>query len=306
MNERPPQQNAAQKVNVECRGRGASVVSAVASEAAGNEQEAPKRTAAQRVLSVLGAFAHGDGSLRLSEISRHADLPLPTAHRLVRELLEWGGLDVDEQGRYRLSRRFLDLASASTSGMRMRELAVPHLVDLHRRTGLSVQLAVRDDHEVVYLDALRAHPNWSGANRIGGRLPLHVTATGLVLLADAAPDDIEDFASKHLSRFTEFNPATPSELKAVLARVRRDGYCISEKFVAHGAGAIAAPIHDSSGKVVAAIGAVFRTGTQSPAPLVDPVRLYATRISAALSANSTPLDQRTIDFNRRRAGIVSS
>ncbi|MGO2110264.1 MAG: IclR family transcriptional regulator [Pseudoclavibacter sp.] len=269
------------------------------------EHEPPKRTAAQRVLSVLGAFQHGDGSLRLSEISRHADLPLPTAHRLVRELLDWGGLDVDDHGRYRLSRRFLDLASASTNGMHMREIAVPHLVDLHRRTGLSVQLAVRDDHEVVYLDALRAHPNWSGANRIGGRLPLHVTATGLVLLADASPDDIDHFARNHLTKFTEFNPATPQELKDALARVRRDGYCISEKFVAHGAGAVAAPVHDGSGKVVAALGAVFPTNRLSGAPLVDPVRLYATRISAALSANSTPLDQRTIDFNRRRAGIVN-
>lgn len=273
--------------------------------AATEDSEQPqKRTAAQRVLSVLGAFEHGGGSLRLSDISRHADLPLPTAHRLVRELLEWGGLDVDSQGRYRLSRRFLDLASSSTNAMQMRELAVPHLVDLHRRTGLSVQLAIRDGGEVMYLDALRAHPNWSGENRIGGRLPLHVTATGIMLLADEPQEIIDDYLDGPLQRFTEFTPATREHVTTALAQARRDGYYVSMKSIATGASAIAAPITDASGKVVAALGVVFRPGHVTPTSLIDPVRLHATRISSAISATGAPLHPRTIDFNRRRAGLV--
>ncbi|MGO1629436.1 MAG: helix-turn-helix domain-containing protein, partial [Microbacterium sp.] len=60
-----------------------------------------KRTAAGRVLSLLEAFAHGNGSLTLTEISRDAGLPLSTTHRLVHEVMSWGGLELDDQGRYR-------------------------------------------------------------------------------------------------------------------------------------------------------------------------------------------------------------
>jgi hypothetical protein len=52
------------------------------------EQSERKRTAAGRVLALLGAFSRGGGSLTLSEIARHADLSLTTAHRLAKEVLD--------------------------------------------------------------------------------------------------------------------------------------------------------------------------------------------------------------------------
>ena len=64
-----------------------------------------------------------------TEIARRADLSLTTTHRLAHEVLDWGGLEMDEEGRYRLSRKILKLASASTEDLRIRELALPHLVD---------------------------------------------------------------------------------------------------------------------------------------------------------------------------------
>lgn len=264
----------------------------------------PKRTAAGRVLSVLEAFSHGNGSLRLSDISRHADLPLPTAHRLVHELLDWGGLDVDGEGRYRLSRKFLDLASTSTNALQTRELAVPHMVDLHRRSGLTVLLGVKDDREVVYLDALRAHPNWSGENRIGGRLPLHVTATGLAILAHADQAEIDRYASRPLQRYTPYTPGTERELRELLDRSRRDRCCVAPKFMSLNAGSVAAPILDACGEAVAALGVVYVVERDNPVAIADLVRLFAARISTALSAQPAPPDPRTIDFKRRRAGFM--
>src|SRR5690625_5786877 len=88
----------------------------VGGQMSGEPQEAPatpvKRTAAHRVLSLLEAFSVGGGALTLSEISRHADLSLTTTHRLVREVLEWGGLDIDTNGRYRLDRKSTRLNSS--------------------------------------------------------------------------------------------------------------------------------------------------------------------------------------------------
>src|SRR5690554_3553235 len=103
-----------------------------------------KRTAAARVLALLEAFSRGGGSLTLSEISRYANLSMTTTHRLTNEVLAWGGIELDDNGRYRLSRKILDLASSSTQTLKLRERALPHLSKLHRLTGLTVHMAVRD------------------------------------------------------------------------------------------------------------------------------------------------------------------
>ncbi|GAA1696482.1 IclR family transcriptional regulator [Microbacterium sediminicola] len=263
-----------------------------------------KRTAAARVLALLGAFGHGTGALTLTEISRQAQLSLTTTHRIAREVVEWGGLEIDESGRYRLSRKILDLASASTEDLQVRERALPHLVDLHRRTGLTVHLGVRDGRDVMYLEALRAHPNYSGENRLGGRLRLHVTATGLALLAYAGEDFISDYVAEPLKRYTPHTVVDPDELTALLRRIRTDRYVHVRQFVTMGTGVVAAPVFAPDGTAKAAVGVVYLIERDDPDHLVEPVRLIATRITQSLAETRTTPDPRTIDFNRRHAGLV--
>jgi DNA-binding IclR family transcriptional regulator len=262
-----------------------------------------KRTAAARVLALLEAFSRGGGALTLSEISRYADLSLTTAHRLTHEVLEWGGLELGEDGRYRLSRKFLDLASTSTQALRLREHALPHLVDLHRATGLTVHLAARDGGEVVYLEALRAHPNYTGENRMGGRLALHVTATGLALLAYADEAAVDDYLSRPLHPFTARTPVEPDEIRARLEQVRRRRYALAEGCLTERAGSVAAPIVGEDGRVETSVGIVFRMGHADTGRMADLVRVTARRISAALARTDARPDPRTIAFNRRRAGL---
>lgn len=263
----------------------------------------PKRTAAQRVLALLGAFADSRDPLTLSEISRRADLSLTTTHRLIREVLQWGGLEVDDTGRYRLSRKILGLACSSTGELRARELALPHLVDLHRRTGLTVHLAAPDGDEVMYLEALRAHPNYTGENRIGGHLPLHVTATGMVLLAFADPLRVDDYLSRPLKRYTEHTLTGPTALRGALAQIRCRRYAHLRGALAPGAGAIAAPVTDRSGCVGLAVGVVYARQNGEPLGLADLVRATARRIERAMNERPT-LDPRTVAFNRVRAGLA--
>lgn len=262
-----------------------------------------KRTAAARVLALLGAFSRGGGALTLSEISRYADLSMPTAHRLAREVLEWGGLELDDRGRYRLSRKILDLASSSTQAMRLRERALPHLANLHRLTGLTVHLSVREGLDAVYLDVLRAHPNLTGESRIGGRLPLHVAATGLVLLAHADEACVDDYLQRPLKRYTTDGIGDPATLRTYLTEVRRNRFAIACRFVAMRAGSVAAPIFNPDGSVETALGVVYVTDRDDPMKLVDLVRATANRVSHAISEKA-PLDPRTIEFNRRSAGIL--
>ncbi|MFC7403039.1 IclR family transcriptional regulator [Citricoccus sp. GCM10030269] len=264
---------------------------------------APKRTAASRVLSLLDAFGDRGEPMTLSDIARRADLSLTTTHRLAHEVLEWGGLDVDEDGRYRLSRKILALASASTEDLRIRELALPHLVELHQRTGLTVNLSVREADDVMYLEALRAHPNYTGQNRIGGRLPLHATATGLVLLAYADAEEQDEYLTKPLKRYTERTCARPEDLRATFERGRRDGFIRTDGALAPGAGSLGAPVPDATGTVDVAVGAIYSLKNPEPHCLADLVRATAHRISRARIERPT-LDQRTIRFNRVQAGLA--
>lgn len=270
----------------------------------GGSEPGAKLTAAGRVLALLGAFARGGGSLTLSEISRYAGLSLTTAHRLAKEVLEWGGLEIDDSGHYRLSQKFLDLASHSTRALHLRETALPHLVDLHRLTGLTVQLAIRDGDDVLYLEALRPHSNYSGENRIGGRLKLHVTAIGLVLLAYSDEEVIADYLSRPLKRYTPHTLADPASIRAFMDQVRKNRYAVGMQSISLGAGAVAAPIFNDDGSVTTAITTVFLIGRDDPAKIIDPVRATASRISHALADKKSAPHPRTVDFNRRHAGLL--
>src|ERR671916_269796 len=91
----------------------------------------PGTTVSARVLSVLAAFDTTHPSLRLSEIARRADLPLPTTHRLLAELSAWGGVSRRPDGSYVIGRRPWDLGMLAPAATGLREASAPFLHDIH-------------------------------------------------------------------------------------------------------------------------------------------------------------------------------
>ena len=140
---------------------------------------------ASRVLALLGAFDAEHRALTLSEMARRAGLPLPTAHRLVSELVDWGALVRRSSGEYVIGRRLWDLGLLSPTQSGLRQVASPFLHDIYGATLATVHLAVRDELEVLYLDRLSGHASVPVVSQIGSRLPLHATGVGKVLLAYA-------------------------------------------------------------------------------------------------------------------------
>lgn len=138
-----------------------------------------------RALSLLAAFDSAHRSQTLSELARRSDLPLATAHRLVSELVEWGALVRQDDGAYVVGRRLWSLGLLAPTQTGLRELASPYLHDLYGATGATVHLAVLDGARALYLDRLAGHASVPVISEIGGRLPLHATGVGKVLLAHA-------------------------------------------------------------------------------------------------------------------------
>ncbi|WP_371238036.1 IclR family transcriptional regulator [Streptomyces pimonensis] len=138
-----------------------------------------------RALQILGAFTAQHSHLSLSDLARRADLPVSTVHRMLGELLAWGALERDEQGRYRVGLRLWEVGVLAPRTQGLRERALPHLEALSALTRENVQLAVRDGSEVVFVEHIRAGGAVPTLTRVGGRPAVTASATGLVLLAHA-------------------------------------------------------------------------------------------------------------------------
>lgn len=234
-----------------------------------------------KVLGILAAFTARQPSLTLSEIGRRTGLPLTTTHRLVGELAEWGALERDEAGCYRIGLRLWEVASLAPRGLGLRERALPFLEDLYEVTHENVQLAVRDGHEAVYVERITGRHAVSILSRVGGRLPLHATGVGQVLLAFAPAEFQDEVLARTLQPFTPWTVTDPKRLRQVLAEVRKTGIAICDRLVDPESLSVAAPITEGQ-EVVAALSVVVRSQGADRLGLVPAVRAAARGISRTL------------------------
>lgn len=236
-----------------------------------------------RGLALLGAFGPSRPAMTLSQLARHAGMPLSTAHRLLGELVEWGALERDDTGSYRIGLRLWELGALAPRGQGLRERALPFLEDLSQITRENVQLAVREGTEVVFVERIGGSGAVPVLTRVGGRFALTATGVGLVLLAHAPTEVQEDVLGGRIERFTERTVTDADELRRMLADVRVNGFSISDRQVTMDALSVGAPIQDERGQVVAAVSLVVRYGTASPHTLTPLVRTSARAIGRALA-----------------------
>lgn len=147
----------------------------------------PGATVGSRLLAVLDCFDVDHRELTLTEIAQRADLPLSTARRLITELTEWGGLERLSSGGYRIGVRLWQVGSLAPQARNLREAALPHMHDLFEATRENVQLAVLDGLEALCLEKITGTKSVPTVTHVGGRLPLHTTGVGKVLLAFSPP-----------------------------------------------------------------------------------------------------------------------
>jgi DNA-binding IclR family transcriptional regulator len=253
---------------------------------AGNTSS-PGAGVASRVFAVLGAFAADSRELRLSEIARRAGLPLPTAHRLVKELTGWQGLIRNPDGSYAIGPRLWELGLLSPTHTGLREIASPFLHDIYAATLATVHLAVREGTSALYLDRLSGHASVPVVSSIGSRLPLHATGVGKVLLAHA-PDELQRAVLSDLRRVTPYTVVQPGRLRAELLRVRQEGFAQTSEEMSLGACSVAVPVRDGADEVVAALGIVVPSLKRDRPRLVVALQVAAQGIRRMLAGRSSP------------------
>ena len=242
-----------------------------------------RRTAGTKLLDVLDAFSRDRRALSLSEVARAIDVPLSTAHRLIAELCAWGGLERQDDGRYRIGLRLWELGALAPRALGLREAALPFMEDLYEVTHENVQLAVRDETEVVFVERFAGRNAVTVYTEVGGRFALPPTGVGLVLLAAAPAELQEQVLAGPLKRYTPWTITDPGQLRRVLADVRRSGVAVSDRQVTADAVSVAAPITERD-TVVAALSIVVRgDGPAAVRAMAPSVRAAARAISRTLS-----------------------
>jgi DNA-binding IclR family transcriptional regulator len=247
---------------------------------AGNTSR-PGATVASRLLALLGAFDADHRALTLSDLARRADLPVPTAHRLVGELLAWGALVRRSSGEYVVGRRVWDLGLLAPAQSGLRQVASPFLNDIYGATLATVHLAVREGAQVLYIDRVSGHASVPVVSQIGSRLPMHATGVGKVLLA-YAPQSIQTEVFENLTRITPYTITQPGRLLDEIRRVHREGYAVTSEEMSLGACSVAVPIRVADGNVVAALGIVVPSLKRDRARLVSALQVAAQGIGRSL------------------------
>jgi DNA-binding IclR family transcriptional regulator len=236
------------------------------------DPELEQRSVFSRALTLLSAFSHAPtGERSLTELARVSGLPLTTVHRLAGQLQREGVLERLPSGNYRVGLRLWELGMLAPRSHGLREIALPYLEDLYEVTHQNVQLVVLDGTETVVVERLRSRDAVPLVSRAGGRLPVHATSAGIVLLAHAAPDAVAAVLGRPLTRYTDATLQSEEELSSMLARARQQGYIELREHLSPGAVSVAAPIlvrqRAALGAVSVVAGAATDTGTLIPAIL---------------------------------------
>jgi DNA-binding IclR family transcriptional regulator len=236
-----------------------------------------------RVVTVLETFDQDNASLSVSHIARRSGLPVPTVHRIVGELVEMGLLERGDDREVRVGVRLWEIAAAAPRALGLREAAMPFMEDLHAATRQHIHLYVLEGRDALVIERLSARNAVVNFARVGGRLPLHASAGGLVLLANASAELQESFLAMTLRAYTPFTPTDPAQIRQILAGIRSRGHVVCEGYIAAEALAVGVPVRSPEGAVVAALGVVVPCENTQPMVHVHALNVAANGISRALA-----------------------
>lgn len=213
-----------------------------------------------RAVTILEILARA-GESGVTELAAEVGVHKSTAFRLVAALERRGLVEqTGDRGKYRLGVGILRLAGATTARLDLVEQARPVCRRLAAETGETVNIAVLSERSALYLDQVAGASALQSHNWVGRHIPLHATSNGKVLLS-AMPKPELDHAISTLPAYTERTITTKRALREAIKRVRAEGYALAVDEFETGLTAVAAPIRDLHGDVVASMslsGPTFR------------------------------------------------
>ncbi len=209
----------------------------------------------ERMTRLLDALAASPVPTSLKHLAQSAALHPSTAHRILTAMVNDRMVERAEQGNYRLGMRLIELGNLAKSRVSVRELALPFMRELHAAIGEAVNLSVRREDAIVYIERTSSGRSMMRVvNVIGGRAPLHITAVGKLFLLEDGAAGLRQYARRTgLPAHTRNSLTSLSALEKDLDKARRLGYALDHEEAELGVRCIGAGIRDDDGTLVAGL-----------------------------------------------------
>lgn len=236
-------------------------------------------------IAVIRAFTREHPAPTLSDIARSAAIPAATARRCLLTLEDLGY--ITRHGRSFLLRpKVLELGAAYLDSMDIEHLTKNHLEELARKTGDSAAMSVLDGNDIVYVARASVRTLLRLEAHVGSRFPAHATSMGRVLLAGLSRERLQRyFDTARLDALTDKTVCDPVALRALIEECRHSGYAAVADELAYGVVALAVPVLDQSGRVVASLNSSSHSGKTTRAKLVKDRLSMLRQLSRQISAD---------------------
>jgi IclR family transcriptional regulator, acetate operon repressor len=240
----------------------------------------------QRAVALLRSFTEAEPELGVTELSRRLKLHKSTVSRILSTLQAEGLVGQNpETGKYRLGIGLVSLAGVALGRLDVRGAAQPFLNRLVEVTRETVNVTILDGRDCVNIERAASPQSIRYVGWIGRRTPLHCTASGKVLLAYMTSTQRAALLLLPLPQHTAKTVTDLATLNQQLQQIKQEGYAVVHEEFEEGFSAVAAPVWDLSGQVVAAIsvsGPAFRLAPLQMEQFVFPLLEVTHQVSAQL------------------------
>lgn len=206
-----------------------------------------------RGLAVLEVFGDTRAEMTLSEVAEAAHVSRAAARRLLLTLCHLGY--ARQTGRaFALTPRVMRLGYSFLSGLTVAKLVEPYIVTVAEKTAESCSVCVLDDLDVVYVARASTRRVMSVNVAIGTRLPAWATAHGRVLLGALPDEELDDrLRRSNVQPLTPHSTTNRAALKKLILKTRAQKFCLVNQELESSLVALAMPLVDRNGDVIAAI-----------------------------------------------------
>ncbi|MFB5190602.1 IclR family transcriptional regulator [Alicyclobacillus fastidiosus] len=254
-----------------------------------------QNTTVVKSLTILNLFLEHD-RLTLNEMVHLTNSPKTSVFRMVKSLEQMGFLDKDETGKYSLGLLFLQFGHLVRDRLSIRQVALPVMQKLRDQVGEAVNLIVRDHFEAVYVEKVDTiHPVRIYNEHPGRRVPMYAGACPRILLSFMSKAEQETyFRNVVLLPIGRGTITDVGQLRAALDAAKDNGYTVSHSELQDDTSAVAAPIFDHAGDMVAGLsiaGLSTRFGDDVLPSLIERVKEAARQCSSLLGYQVTPVNQ---------------
>ena len=229
------------------------LVSGRREDGAGSERPPEFNQSLKRGLEIIRTFGADSPTQTVREVATKAGLTRATTRRFLITLIELGYVATDGRT-FRLTPTVLGLGYAFLSGLGFPDVALPHLERLVADVDESSEASILDGEDIVYVVRVPGTKLMTLAISVGSRMPAHATSMGKVLLARLSDEELDAYLeTANLTHYLAKTITDPEVLRSEILRARVQRYAIVDQELEEGLLAIAVPVHDRTGRVVAAV-----------------------------------------------------